>query len=233
MRLASCNILGLDDGLSPRQVRNVAKIASRNAEVIGFQELKSNAEVEEILAGLGPMWTLQNTQTTVGIGLDTRYWDVLESGFSTLSPSMARVTPQRYVSWVIAQSKKRPALKPVAFTNGHLINKAWNDREKDRDIEKIRRLYWNTGWDVWKAQVEELANERNLTTFITGDFNRLEVKRFLHRQIWLDAAGIDKIAYVPGPRKHNAPKFDFVESWTVNTPSDHHVNAVRGRLLLP
>jgi exonuclease III len=233
MRLASCNILGLDDGLTPTKVRNVAKIASRNAEVIGFQELKMHAEMEEVLAGLGPSWTVECGQTSTAIGLDTRYWEVLETGFSTLSPSMAKVTPQRYVAWVIAQSKKRPTLPPVAFTNGHLINKAWNDREKDPEIERIRRQYWNTGWEVWKAQVEELRNERNLTTFITGDFNRREVKRFHHRQEWLDAAGIDKIAYVPGPERNNAPKFEVLERWTVNTPSDHHVNAVRGRLLLP
>lgn len=235
MRLASCNAKGTDDGLSNRQVKRVAKIASRNAEVVGFQEVKLLADKELVLAGLGPQWEMYCSQTNSPICLNKSIWNVLEEGFSTMHPAQARITPTRYVSWVIAEHRKRPGIDPVAFTNGHVINKGpeqkngWDETPDNRE-ERIRLAFREQGLAVWEEQVQELYL-RGLTQFGTGDFNLLDVPKFHKKQKWLDNRGIDKIFYVPGPRGLHTPRFELVESWEVNTPSDHHLNVVRGRLI--
>ncbi len=234
MRLASCNALGTDDGLSNRQMKRVAKIGARNADIIGFQEVKLLEDKELIQAGLGPKWDLSCVQTNSPIALNKSIWNVLEEGFSTMHPSRARVTPTRYVSWVIAENRKRPNLPPVAFTNGHVINKGprndkW-DETPDNQEERIRLAFREQGLAVWEETVRELFS-RGLTQFGTGDFNMLDVPKFMPRQKWLDNKGIDKIFWVPGPKRMNAPRFELREDWTVNTPSDHHLNVVRGTLI--
>ena len=237
MRLATCNARGTDDGLSNHQVRRVAKIASRNAEVVGFQEVKSLHDKELVIAGLGPQWGLYVSQTNSPIALNKSFWNVLDEGFATMHPAMAKVTPTRYVSWVIAENRKRPALPPVAFTNGHVINKGpkqdrW-DETPDNKYEQIRYTFRQQGLATWASVIEELRMEHGCTIFGTGDFNLLDAPRFHQKQQWLDNRGIDKIFYVPGLKRLHAPRFDLVETWEVNTPSDHHLNVVRGRLIRP
>lgn len=229
MRLGTCNSQNNPD-LPRHKVKKIAAVAGVHTDVCGFQEIRELEDVEDTIEGLGPRFELYNTQTSVPIAFNTTIWNVLDVGFNTLSPASAKLTPQRYVSWAIAEHRRREELGPVAFTNGHQINKAWNGKEEDALLEIERRAYWNQGWNVWDATVEELRKQ-GLPVFIVGDFNKLEVDEFHRKQIWLDNKGIDKIAFVPGPRKSRSPDFKLKTTYTINTPSDHHLNVVEGRLV--
>lgn len=237
MRLASCNALGTDDGLSEKKLKTVAKVAARNAEIIGFQEVKLLKDKELVLAGMGPQYSLECTQTNVPIGVDNSVWKVIESGFATLNPARKGLTPQRYVSWIIVEHRKRPRLAPVAFSNGHPINKGPKNKKWDTtpdDFEdRIRLAYHDQAMATWEEVVKMLRQERGLTQFGTGDFNRLKIPKFHPKQVWLDNKGIDKIFYVPGPKRLNAPRFDLRDYREIDTFSDHDLNVVYGHLIRP
>ena len=74
----------------------------------------------------------------------------------------AKVTPARYVNWVVLQ--RRGTQKRFAFVNTHFISGAWN---KHPD----RRARWRRHAEVLRTVVRTLRS-RGLRVFVLGDFNR-------------------------------------------------------------
>lgn len=116
-------------------------------------------------------------------------------------PGEAGFTPKRYVNGVEYRRRHYPGLPWTAVTCGHLINRAWNGKEKDPAVEERRRELWRKGWRVW----DDLADEyyrRNISHFFGGDFNRLAVPKFRENQQWINGEkDIIKIGAIQAPRR--------------------------------
>lgn len=222
MKIGTCNIMNNPDLPRPK-VRKAARIARAHCGIIGFQEIRELEDAEDVQAGLGMNYKLLNTQTSVPIGVH-RKWNVIDQGYTTLHAS-ASYTPMRYASWVIANLEDTP---PVAVINLHFINKAWNGKEQDARILGERVSLWERSWQEVKEIVFDFRYE-GYPVFVVGDFNRLVVAPFYSSQEWLSNYGIDKIAFIP----RRGIKFRTRVEYTVNTPSDHHLRVVGGRLLVP
>jgi hypothetical protein len=218
------------------------RITRNKCDVALLQEIRDGHDAEDFKAGLGSEWEMRVVQTPNPIAFRTDKFELtpereLPPGFSNrgylrMHPGDGDIpTPPRFVTWVILSFVGRPSVPPVAFVNGHLINKAWNGREKDPAILQQRRELWYEGYDEWQWCVNNFR-KHGLTVLWGGDYNQIGNHVFNLRQDFIGKGGIDQL-YVSRGRGPKAAKYRYGDKKEYNTPSDHNLLVVPVNFLVP
>lgn len=79
------------------------------------------------------------------------------------------------------------------FTNGCEWEKPWAECSPEA---QFLRPYWNTHWDLLKAEIDHIKDDLDCTVFYGGDFNRTDVPPFGSAQKTLAGGGSIEKLYV-------------------------------------
>jgi hypothetical protein len=137
------------------------------AGVIGWQEVNDPADRAKLQRTLGPQGfrtflPQAGPAKAVPISWRTKYFVLRGSGSVLTHKGEAKVTPNRYVNWVILQ--RRGTQERFAFVNTHFISAAWTRHPE-------RRARWLHHAQVLRQVISNLRAQ-GLRVFAVGDFNR-------------------------------------------------------------
>lgn len=133
-------------------------------------------------------WHNVNMNTETPISLKKKYWNVLYSGVVQTHKGRKRVTPNRYISYVVAEQIGTGNV--VVFTNSHFVSGAFSN--KYPFTKKWRRARWDYHWSIMHDMVNKFVNA-GYTVIGGGDWNATHVRKFMRRQRWLATGGIDHL----------------------------------------
>jgi hypothetical protein len=245
MYLGSHNVKNNPD-IPREKVVRCGQIIRQKCIIAGLQEIGEAEDVEDIMTGLGPGWAIVNESTPNPIVYRTDKIALARPRecppgfqprgyhrFHKNDPSIP--TPTRLESWGIFKLLTSPGLAPFVVSNAHLVNKAWNGRERNQTTLGLRRYYWYEGFDEWQWSVNNFRRA-GLTTIWMGDFNRIlnGIPQFTPAQQTVASYGIDHMFIARG-RGPYADRF-YVrpnKSKRINTPSDHPLILGNISLLVP
>lgn len=245
MYIGSHNIKNNPD-IPREKVVKCAQIIRQKCIVAGLQEIGEGEDVEDVMFGLGSGWEIINESTPCPIVFRTDQVRLAKAsecprgfqyrGIHKFHPGDASVpSPGRYETFGIFKLINYPALNPFVVSNGHLINKAWNGRERNaKNLARRRELWW-LGYDEWHWNVLNYR-KAGLTTVWMGDFNRSlrGIPQFTPAQQTVASHDIDHIFIAKG-RGHKADRYSIRphQAKPVNTPSDHPLLLGNISLLVP
>jgi hypothetical protein len=217
--------------MSAYKVRaDVDKAAKLGADVIMWQEIqpdyyKNIVRAENSTGGNG-QWKHYLTgyaiPISIRVGGDSP-WVVRDTGVKLMHGGLAKVSPNRYVTWIKAYNKQ--SRQTTIFMNTHMVSGAWNGKDNYRD--DWRKKMWNIHFAKQSELIKDFSN-RGYTVVYGGDFNRQEMAKFTARDSRITLHGIDKIGVV---RTAN----DRIEEVTVRKTvggfySDHDAKRVSVRV---
>lgn len=245
MYLGSHNIKDNPD-IPRAAVVKCAEIIRQNCIIAGLQEINEGQDVEDVMFGLGPGWDIINESTPCPIVFKTNRVRLANAnecprgfqhrGIHKFHPGDDSIpTPGRYETFGIFKLLEYPRVNPFNVSNGHLINKAWNGRERNAKKLARRRELWLLSHDEWHWNVLNYRRA-GLTTIWMGDFNRSlrSIPQFTPAQQTVASHGIDHIFVAKG-RGPKADRYKIYDNRakTINTPSDHPLLLGNISLLVP
>jgi hypothetical protein len=214
--------------MSAAKVRaDVDRAARLGVDVIMWQEIspryyKDIVRAEDSTGGNGHwrhLLTGYEVPISIRVGGDSP-WEVRSTGVRKMHGGLAKVSPNRYVTWVKAYNKR--SHQTTVFMNTHMVSGAWNGVPNKAD--DWRKRMWNVHFDQQSALVKEFS-DRGLTVVYGGDFNRRDMAKFHPRDSRISLHGIDRIGVV---RTANDRIEKLVERRTVGGfNSDHDAKLVR------
>lgn len=228
--------------LGPSDVRKCGVLARRHTDICMFQEIKDD-DFEPLSEGLGDEFALlgahnpiafRKSKLRLAVSTELPGGFTYQSWFKWHSGDDKIPTPMRGESRLLLKQVERPKLPVFGVSNGHVINKAWNGREKDPEIRKLRQKLWLESIDDWQWTVNT-ARRHGITMIWGGDFNRLPsgVPKFNTWQFPVAKHGIDQIYASDGRGDKAARIFRTGDDKVIDTPSDHHMVVGHVKLLLP
>lgn len=158
------------------------------ADVIGWQEVNDSKGHDKRRAMQGYSHFKPKAGDTaaanhIPISWRSAKFERTGSGSKLTHGGEAKVTPSRFVNWVVLKHKNTG--KKFAFVNTHFISGAWS-KHPDRQAR------WLKHRDVLKSVVKDLE-AKGLPVAVVGDFNRKQTQgsflgmyRFLTPQVPLD-----------------------------------------------
>ena len=222
MLISTANVRGRP--LMPqRKVRLDVKTAKSRSGIVGWQEIGSDRYKRAVKGIYGDDWETCQLSVPIPISVRSSNFKILKSGYQLTHHGKALATPNRYVSWAFVQGRDNP-FKFIVM-NTHYVSGAWNNKPKP--YKAWRKRVWEVHWKVQYDLVRGFHNA-GYSILGTGDFNRVEVKRFHPDQVWLTKGGIDKLWFLEG--KHG-PQFKQVgDLIRTDMNSDHALKTARVRL---
>lgn len=136
----------------------------RFADVIGWQEADGGKAKLRALKGYATY-----APNDVPISYRTSQWDLVAKGSIRTHRGNPRVSPHRYITWVVLKHERTGS--KITVLNTHFVSGAWNSNDREKD-ESWRRVMWRTH-DAKLRQIVEQRSARGERLFITGDFNRM------------------------------------------------------------
>lgn len=136
------------------------------AGVIGWQEVNDPADRTKMRNRLGKDYaheTFSGAASAVPISWRTARFAKVAQGSVRTHAGEAKVTPARYVNWVIL--RERSTGKKFAVVNTHFISGAWSTYPK-------RQARWLKHLSVLKSTVRKIQSTHKVPVVVVGDFNR-------------------------------------------------------------
>ncbi|MFZ5441973.1 MAG: endonuclease/exonuclease/phosphatase family protein [Myxococcota bacterium] len=153
-----------------RSVVHDVKRASQTGSLIGWNEI-GPGRYFDALKQLGPEWGHYmphdgKLHIPNPISWKKSEWKLEDSGFLRTHHGLAKVSPNRYITWV--KLKHRDSGQELVRVNTHLVSGAWSTPKP------------TTPWrrHQWRVHMEKLAHlvdrfeSKGLKVIIGGDFNR-------------------------------------------------------------
>jgi len=214
MKIVTANIRNNPDMLR-KKVKADAKTASRYGGVIFFQEIAEAEDHADVKAAIGDEFGYAHSGVAIPIAYRRDQWTLVDHGRIMTHGGKRLVSPNRYVTWVLLQSRDG---KQVCFMNTHFVSGAWNAKRKLS--KEWRQQMWQEHWLKMRGLIKTFADQ-NVTVIFGGDFNRYRVARLHPRARWAFDSGIDKVGYVQG-----AVKVYYEGHHSVELNSDHDAHVV-------
>ena len=153
-------------------VHDVKKVA-RQGDLIGWQEI-GPARYRDAVRSLGKDWghyMPRDGKLPIPnpISWKKDKWELMDSGFKKTHGGKAKVSPNRYITWVKLRDKKTG--ESIVRVNTHLVSGAWTKSKLDRPTTPWRQ-------DMWKNHMADLDalvsrfEKKGEKVIIGGDFNR-------------------------------------------------------------
>ena len=156
--------------MSQKSVLHDVEKASKTAGLIGWQEIGPERYFKAIKE-LGPEWGHYmphdgGLHIPDPISWKKSEWKLEGSGFIKTHNGKAKVSPNRYITWVKLKNKQTG--KDVVRINTHLVSGAWS---KHNATTPWRRKMWNIHMHKLDALVKHFESQ-GLPVIVGGDFNR-------------------------------------------------------------
>lgn len=199
IRAATINVRSNPIMSRDKVVADVDRAAKMGADVLMWQEISPDYYKDVIRAEKigdprrGEWRTFQQdlaVPITVRLGGDSP-WEFVSEGRKLMHGGRAKVSPNRYISWVVL--KDRTSGRKTVFMNTHMVSGAWNGKPDTDDA-------WRQ--EVWQKHRGEQAkniagfNGQGLSVVYGGDFNRQNVQQFSSRDKQVVNTGIDHLGVV-------------------------------------
>lgn len=215
--------------MSADKVRSdIHRAAGLGADVIMWQEIQPDyykriLRAERITAPGKGQWVHLQTgyevPISVRVGGDSP-WVVEGQGARKMHDGKAKVSPNRYVTWVRLYNKK--SHQTTVFANTHMVSGAWNGRPNPADA--WRKRMWNVHFDTQRDLMQDFVR-RGYTVVYGGDLNRAAMPSFGANDRPITLHGIDHLGLLRAPDDRVE---ELVERTTIGGfHSDHDAKRVR------
>ena len=169
IRTATLNVRSNPE-MPQAQVRHDVQKASHTADLIGWQEIDP-ARYRQAIRNLGPSWAHfmphdGGLQIPNPISWKKDQFKLLDQGFVRTHHGKAKVSPNRYITWVKLQDRKTG--KTFVRMNTHLVSGAWGAH---KPTTEWRRHMWNIHMQKLRHLVKHFEG-KGLPVIVGGDFNR-------------------------------------------------------------
>ncbi|MBX5480643.1 MAG: peptidoglycan-binding protein [Myxococcaceae bacterium] len=156
--------------MSQARVVHDVKLAAKQGSLIGWNEIGPKRYFDAI-KNLGPEWGHYmphdgKLRIPNPISWKKSEWKLLDSGFEKTHHGLAKVSPNRYITWV--KLKNKDTGKVIIRMNTHLVSGAWS---KPKPTTAWRRAMWNKHMKKLSALVQKFEKQ-GYPVIIGGDFNR-------------------------------------------------------------
>lgn len=155
------------------------------AGVIGWQEVDSPAARDKLrrsLAGYRHFFPKAGPAKSVPISWRADRFELIASGSLRTHGGEAKVTPSRYINWVILRQPGRN--KRFTVLNTHFISGAWTKHPE-------RRPRWRKHARKLRQLVRDLGDRHpRAPIFAVGDFNRGRPVELPHEVDYIRVAGV-------------------------------------------
>lgn len=223
MLVSTANIMGNPLMSQKKVVLDVKTVKSRST-VVGWQEISNARYKKAVREVYGADWETCQLGVSIPISVRASAFKILKSGHQLAHHGKALASPNRYIAWAYL-ADRNDALCKFVLMNTHYVSGAWNNKPKPH--KKWRQRMWHVHYAQQKQLVLD-AHRAGFTVVGTGDFNRVDVKKFHPDQHWLENGGIDKLWYLEGA---HGPKIKVVSAaLSTNLCSDHHLKTSRLQL---
>jgi hypothetical protein len=160
--------------MGQKQVVHDVKRASHAGGLIGWNEIGPDRYFQAIKK-LGPDWGHYmphdgGLHIPNPISWKKSVWEKQGGGFIRTHHGKAKVSPNRYITWVKLKHKKTD--EQVVRINTHLVSGAWG---KHKPTTAWRREQWNIHMAKLKKLVAHFES-KGLKVIVGGDFNRDSTK---------------------------------------------------------
>jgi len=150
-------------------VEHDVREASKQGSLIGWQEIGPERYLKAIKA-LGPDWGTYaphdgGLQIPDPISWNKKIWQKEDAGFERTIHGKAKVTPNRYITWV--KLKNKATGKEIVRVNTHLVSGAFSGKGD----HAFRLAAWKTHMQKLDALVDRFE-KKGLDVIVGGDFNR-------------------------------------------------------------
>jgi len=156
--------------MGQRQVVHDVRRASHSAGLIGWNEI-GPARYREAIRDLGPSWGHYmphdgGLEIPNPISWKKDVWKKEDAGFLKTHNGLAKVSPNRYITWV--KLKNRASGQEIVRINTHLVSGAWSDH---KPTTAWRREHWKIHMQKLDKMVAHFKSQ-GLQVIVGGDFNR-------------------------------------------------------------
>lgn len=157
--------------MSQRRVEHDVKRAAEAGGLIGWNEIGPERYFKAVKA-LGDEWGHYmphdgGLHIPNPISWKKDVWKKEDAGFLRTHGGKAKVSPNRYITWV--KLKHRASGQEVVRINTHLVSGAW--KPGHRPTTEWRREMWRTHIEKLHRVVDTFEKQ-GLTVIVGGDFNR-------------------------------------------------------------
>ena len=203
------------------------------ADIVGWQEVKpwAHGKLKRSLPGYTHFTPRRGGSATDSISWRTGKFERIDSGVDRTHAGVRRLTPSRYVTWVVL--RHRATGQRVTFANTHFINGAFKSH---KSRHKFRARKWHRHAHVLRDVMRDLR-KKGYPMFLVGDFNSRTTMRLpgVERALPQGRLSIDQI-YVPRTHTLRTPNGSAAKVATQaqrlgHRGSDHP--AFRAELYLP
>ena len=157
--------------MSQKKVVHDVERAAHSSGLIGWNEIDP-ARYFKAIKNLGPAWGHYmphdgGVHIPNPISWKKSAWKKEDAGFVRTHHGKAKVSPNRYITWV--KLKHRNSGKEIVRINTHLVSGAWSHGK--RPTTEWRQHMWN----VHMKKLHDLVahfEKQGLTVIVGGDFNR-------------------------------------------------------------
>jgi hypothetical protein len=161
------------------QVAHDVHRAAHAGGLIGWQEIGPERYFAEIKK-LGPDWGHYmphdgGLHIPNPISWKKSVWKKEDAGFLRTHHGLAKVSPNRYITWV--KLKNRATGREIVRVNTHLVSGAWGAH---KPTTAWRREMWRTHMQKLDALVADFKRQ-GLAVIVGGDFNRDSFEVLGHR----------------------------------------------------
>lgn len=206
-------------------VRHDVRRAAKEGSIITWQEI-SPQRYRQAIKDLGPDFSSYMPHDVGGhpiedpITWNTKVWKKEDAGFKRTHVGKAKVSPNRYITWV--KLKNRATGQTVVQMNTHLVSAGWSNHPvKDR---AWRQEHWHEHMAILKKMVAHFEKQ-GYPVIVSGDFNRNHDK-VLGNEVRYDSGlrahthGSSTLDYMMSDRNAHLKKLGFhVDS---HFASDHN-----------
>jgi|GEM_PF-4881203 hypothetical protein len=156
--------------MGQRQVVHDVRKAAQQGGLIGWNEISPDRYFQAI-KDLGPKWSHYmphdgGLHIPNPISWKNEVWKKEDAGFLKTHNGKAKVSPNRYITWV--KLKHRASDKEIVRINTHLVSGAWGEH---KPTTAWRREMWN----IHMRKLHDLVAKfeaKGLEVIVGGDFNR-------------------------------------------------------------
>lgn len=170
--------------MSQQKVVHDVRRAAHSAGLIGWNEISPDRYFKAIRA-LGPSWGHYmphdgGLRIPNPISWKKSVWEKENAGFVKTHPGKAKVSPNRYITWV--KLKHKATGREIVRINTHTVSGAFSHGHRPT-TEWRQRM-----WKIHMAKLHRLVEhfeKKGLTVIVGGDFNRDSYK-VLGKQVKYD-----------------------------------------------
>ena len=156
------------------QVEHDIHRATSEGSIIAWQEI-SPARYRQAIKDLPKEWASYMPHDKGGLPIEdpiswnTKEWTKVDAGFKRTHTGKAKVSPNRYVTWVKLKNKETG--QTIVRMNTHTVSAGWSHKPGGVTDRAWRQEKWHEHMAIMKQMVAHFEKQ-GYPVIVSGDFNR-------------------------------------------------------------